>query len=133
MKGNWAKTCSWPFTFPNQILTLTMFGLFKTLTKNSAYENLGAQEFLAKLGATPDAVLLDVRTAGEVAAGKIEGALNFDFFDPQFDEKLGKMDKAKTYFVYCRSGQRSANACRSMHEIGFKKLYNLAGGVLALH
>jgi rhodanese-related sulfurtransferase len=87
---------------------------------------------LAKLGATPDAVLLDVRTAGEIAAGKIEGALSLDFFDPTFDQKLGKLDKAKTYFVYCRSGQRSANACRSMHEMGFAKLYNLAGGILAL-
>ncbi|MEZ4961006.1 MAG: rhodanese-like domain-containing protein [Saprospiraceae bacterium] len=109
-----------------------MFGLFKSLTKNHAFENLDAQEFLAKLRTNPDAVLLDVRTPGEVAAGKIKGAVNLDFFDPAFASKVGRMDKQKPYFIYCRSGQRSANACRTMHEMGFSKLYNMAGGIIAM-
>lgn len=109
-----------------------MFGLFRSAFKNDAYENLNTREFLTKFKTTPDAVLLDVRTPGEVAAGKVEGAVNIDFFSPQFAAKAGKLDKNKTYFIYCRSGNRSANACKVMHNMGFTKLYNLAGGVNAL-
>jgi rhodanese-related sulfurtransferase len=109
-----------------------MFDLFKSLIKNDAYENLDAREFLTKASAAPDAVLLDVRTAGEFNTGKIEGAINLDFFDSKFAERVGKLDKEKSYFVYCRSGQRSANACRVMHNAGFTKLYNMAGGVMVL-
>ena len=109
-----------------------MFGLFKSIVKNDAYENLDAREFLTKANMESDAVLLDVRTAGEFNAGKIEGAINIDFFDSKFAERSGKLDKEKAYFVYCRSGQRSANACRVMHNQGFTKLYNMAGGVIAL-
>jgi hypothetical protein len=100
-------------------LRLTMFDLFKSLIKNDAYENLDAREFLTKASAAPDAVLLDVRTAGEFNTGKIEGAINLDFFDSKFAERVGKLDKEKSYFVYCRSGQRT-------------KLYNMAGGVMVL-
>lgn len=109
-----------------------MFGLFKSMVKNDAYENLDAQEFLTKANTTPDAVLLDVRTPGEYNAGKIDGAINIDFFDSKFEGQVGKLEKEKIYFVYCRSGQRSANACRVMNNLGFTKLYNMAGGVIAL-
>ncbi len=110
-----------------------MFGLFKSMTKNDAYENLDAREFLTKANTASDAVLLDVRTAGEFNGGSIDGAINIDFFDSKFAEQAGKLDKEKSYFVYCRSGQRSANACRVMHGLGFTKLYNMAGGVIALN
>ncbi len=110
-----------------------MFGLFKSMAKNDAYENLDAREFLTKANTSSDAVLLDVRTIGEFNGGNIDGAINIDFFDSKFEERVGKLDKGKVYFVYCRSGQRSANACRVMHNLGFEKLYNMAGGVMALN
>ena len=109
-----------------------MFNLFKSLFKNEAYENLQATEFMAKANDTPDAVLLDVRTPVEVAAGKLQGAQNIDFQSNSFATAIGKLDKDKTYFVYCRSGVRSANACRKMHEMGFTKLFNLSGGYLSV-
>ncbi|MBK9015825.1 MAG: rhodanese-like domain-containing protein [Saprospiraceae bacterium] len=109
-----------------------MLNFFKSLFKNDAYENLQAAEFLAKAKTTPDAVLLDVRTPGEVAAGKLQGAKDIDFQGHNFTKAIGKIDKDKTYFVYCRSGVRSANACRKMHEMGFTKLFNLSGGYLSV-
>lgn len=76
-------------------------------------------------------VLLDVRTPKEVAAGKIEGALEINVLGDDFQEKIQALDKDKTYLVYCRSGKRSTRACNAMEKEGFKDLYNLKGGYTA--
>jgi rhodanese-related sulfurtransferase len=46
------------------------------------------------LASTPDAVLVDVRTPDEFSEGIIEGAINIDFKDPSFDEKINALDKS---------------------------------------
>lgn len=75
---------------------------------------------------------MDVRTPGEVAAGKLKNAINIDFRSPSFVSKLEKLDREKAYFIYCRSGVRSANACKRMHKMGFTKLVNLSGGYISV-
>ncbi len=109
-----------------------MFRLF-TKTKNSAFENLSANEFLSRIQNTPDAVVLDVRTPAEFSEGTLPGAINLDIFNASFRDELEKLDRDKTYFVFCRSGSRSAQACQIMNKMGFRKLNNLAGGWLALN
>ncbi len=81
----------------------------------------------------PDVVVLDVRTPQEVAQGKItDDALNIDLTNkPLFEQEIEKLDKDKTYLVYCRSGHRSGIASQEMVRRGFKKVYNLKGGILA--
>lgn len=76
-------------------------------------------------------VLLDVRTPKEVAAGKIEGALEIDVLADDFAQKVQGLEKDKTYLVYCKAGSRSARACKVMEKAGFKDLYNLKGGYTA--
>lgn len=76
-------------------------------------------------------VFLDVRTPTEIAAGSIDNALQIDVMASGFSTKVDKLDKTKTYVVYCRSGRRSANACNIMSKKGFGKLHNLTGGYLA--
>lgn len=76
-------------------------------------------------------VLLDVRTPAEVAAGKIEGALEIDVLADEFEQKIQNLEKDKTYLVYCKAGSRSARACKVMEKAGFKDLYNLKGGYTA--
>jgi rhodanese-related sulfurtransferase len=44
-------------------------------------------------------------------------------------QELEKLDKNKAYYIYCRTGSRSANTCELMKEIGFAKTYNLLGGI----
>ena len=109
-----------------------MFNLFRTATKNAAYQNLSPREFMSKLNKTRDAVLIDVRTPAEFQSGALENAINIDFFNPTFKKRLAMLDKSKTYFVYCRSGNRSAQACNIMKGLGFEELYNMAGGVMQL-
>ena len=75
-------------------------------------------------------VLLDVRTPQEYEEGHIAGSINIDFHGVNFKEELEKLDKTKTYEVYCRSGKRSANAAEIMEEMGFVKVINLSGGII---
>ncbi len=75
--------------------------------------------------------LIDVRTPRENQAGAIEGTTkNIDVTGPNFKSEIEKLDKDKTYLVYCRSGGRSGKAVKIMESMGFKHLYNLKGGYL---
>ncbi len=85
----------------------------------------------ALLAQEKDAILIDVRTPDEFAAGHIEGAQNFDLRNPDFVNKIDKLDKNEHYIVYCRSGVRSAQATQIMDELGFSKITNVDGGITA--
>ncbi len=93
-----------------------------------AFEDLNGLQFKQKFEQTPNAVLLDVRSQSEYLSGNIPGASNIDIMSYEFQDKIAALDKNKTYFIYCRSGNRSAQACNIMSEMGFKT-YNLAGGI----
>ncbi len=92
--------------------------------------NVGAPKFkeLVESGACE---VIDVRTPQEYAEGHIKGAQNIDIYNPEFDKLIGQLPKDKTYCVYCRSGRRSMMAAQKMAQMGFKKVYNLQGGIIA--
>ncbi len=84
-----------------------------------------------KLDSDSNSVTLDVRTPDEFNTSSIPNSINIDFYNPQvFMEEVQKLDKEVTYFVYCRTGVRSANSCLLMKELGFSKTYNLIGGIV---
>lgn len=79
-----------------------------------------------------NAVILDVRTEEEVEDGFIPNMLNLDIRQGQgFLDEVQKLDKSKNYYVYCRSGARSAQACTLMNQMGFGTTYNLIGGFMS--
>ncbi len=91
--------------------------------------DLTQHEWTSKLSATESAVILDVRTQEEAEQGMIPNAKIIDIYKGQgFLDEVEKLDKEKTYFIYCKSGGRSAQACSVMNQLGFKKTYNLLGG-----
>ena len=93
--------------------------------------NLTQDDWLAQYESDNNAVLLDVRTEMEFNEGCIANAINCDFHQgAAFVAHLETLDKSKNYYVYCRSGARSANACAIMNQIGFKNTYNLLGGII---
>ena len=75
-----------------------------------------------KLRQEKDHVVLDVRTVQEYAQGHVPGAVNIDISDPQFKNKVGALDKSKTYLVHCAKGVRSARAAKIMSPMGFDLL-----------
>jgi len=77
-------------------------------------------------------VIIDVRTDMEVEEGKIPGALQCNIqYSSQFMEQIKSMDPEKNYYVYCRSGGRSVQACMLMNAGGIKNTYDLLGGITA--
>lgn len=90
-------------------------------------EDVTATEFKALID-KKNGVILDVRTKNEVAAGKIENAVNIDYYGEAFKNELEKLDKNEPVYVYCRSGGRSGGAKKIMTEMGFTAVYNLKGG-----
>lgn len=93
--------------------------------------DLTQEQWVSQLKKDANAVILDVRTAGEVAEGMIPDALHLDIYKGQeFIDELEKLDKDKNYYVYCRSGNRSGQACSIMNQLGFPNAYNLMGGML---
>lgn len=85
---------------------------------------LSAGEAVELLEQEPDAVVLDVRTPAEVAQGSIQGAMVIDFQGPDFEEQVAELDRDATYVLYCRSGNRSAQAAQLMLDMGFSDLYD---------
>lgn len=107
------------------IVTLVTF----FLTKNTV--GLSGTDFMEKYKSTPSAVLLDVRTPSEFSAGHIEHAVNIDFENQSFSSEIKKLDPTKTYFVYCRSGNRSGQAISLMKANGIHTIYELQGGIVS--
>lgn len=91
---------------------------------------LNPEQFSTQM-ANESGVLIDVRTPKEYNEGHLEGATNIDFFEENFAETMKGKDKNQTYYVYCRSGGRSGKTLKMMKDAGFKKVYDLAGGVIA--
>lgn len=77
-----------------------------------------------------DILLIDVRTPEEYATGHVENAINIDFRASNFKDLIGELDKDQDVYVYCKVGGRSGGAAKLMDEMGFKKIYDLQGGIL---
>ena len=93
--------------------------------------NLTQEDWVSQFEADENAVILDVRTEDEFNEGFIANAINIDIHRGQdFVNEIENLDKSKNYYVYCRSGARSAKACEVMNELGFENTYNLLGGFL---
>ncbi|HLP49364.1 MAG TPA: thioredoxin domain-containing protein [Chitinophagales bacterium] len=92
--------------------------------------NLTAEEFAEKLNASPGAPLLDVRTPGEFNDGHLKNAVNIDWNGTGFDAGISALNKTEPVFVYCLSGARSHSAAEKMRSMGFKKVYELNGGII---
>jgi len=74
-----------------------------------------------------DAVI-DVRTKPEFDNGHIKNAVNIDIYG-NFEVEVSKLDREKTYLVYCRTGSRSRMVLSIMESLGFNILH-LQDGIL---
>jgi rhodanese-related sulfurtransferase len=100
--------------------------------KQNSMSDLSQNDWAEGLVAASEAIVLDVRTEEEFESGFIPNAINIDIrMGAGFIDELNKLDKTVPYYVYCRSGARSAQAVQIMQDMGFVFSYNLLGGILA--
>ena len=75
--------------------------------------------------ATVEGTIIDVRTVAEYGEGHVDGAVNLDLEDGTFAAQLAGLDKNGSYYLYCRSGRRSAIAADMMKSAGFTHVTDL--------
>lgn len=86
-------------------------------------------QFEAKLkSAGTNVQLIDVRTSDEFNKDHLQGAINYDIYESDFETNVGKLNKSKPIFVYCYSGGRSSQAANIMKKKGFKTIYDMSEG-----
>lgn len=91
-------------------------------------ENVDAATF-KKMIDEKKSVLIDLRTDDELKnKGYIKGATQIDWFGKNSEEVIKKLDKKKTYLVYCAGGGRSGECADLMKANGFSHVVNLEKG-----
>lgn len=125
MKTIQLTSCRW-----YHVLVL-MFGIGLSYEANAqeGAPKLAPENFEIEANKKKKHIILDIRTPDEVAEGHIEGAQFANFLGEDFEEELEKLNKKRTYYVYCRSAKRTIPATEKMKEMGFKKVYMLEGGL----
>ena len=109
---------------------LAALGLFANAQSQSEVEILEPQAFVERVKADTSAIILDVRQPEEFAEGHLAQAINLDWLNQTvFINGLAKLNKQKTYYVYCRSGRRSQAAAGKLKAEGFQVI-DLKGGYL---
>ena len=112
------------------LLTAISFGTTGCSVQSNSIDTLAPQAFIKQAKADKTAIILDVRTPGEYKEEHLAGAQQLDFLNTSvFDAGIKLLDKSHTYYVYCRSGKRSHNACMKMQKQGLK-VFDMEGGIL---
>lgn len=112
------------------LLTAISFGTTGCSAQSNSIDTLAPQAFIKQAKADKTAIILDVRTPGEYKEEHLAGAQQLDFLNSEaFDAGIKQLDNTHTYYVYCRSGKRSHNACIKMKKQGLK-VFDMEGGIL---
>ncbi len=88
-----------------------------------------AADLIEKHKGDEDFAILDIRTAGEFQSGHLAKSILIDFYSKNFADQLSRLDKEKTFLIYCRSGNRSTKSIELFKKLKFKKVYHMASGI----
>lgn len=112
-----------------KLITLAFIVLSISIFAQSKIENVDAATFKKYID-EKKGVLIDLRTDDELKnKGMIKGALQIDFLAKDAEEKISKLDKKKTYLIYCAGGGRSGDCAELMEKQGFSHVVNLEKGI----
>jgi rhodanese-related sulfurtransferase len=109
---------------------------------NVLYQAIDVAELCKTLSQNPEYLLLDVRSKGEnedtsfsvsLNIGRLKGARNI--MVQELGQRIHELDeyRDKPVFVYCSHSQRSRRASKMLADSGFTKVFNINGGMTALH
>lgn len=112
-------------------LLLGLFGVsllsFTACGKTISYTNISPKDAVDVIKGDSEAVLIDVRTPEEFRVVRIPGSVLIP--DYEIKDKIANVvpDKDTTVIVYCRSGNRSRNAAKTLIDMGYTKIFDLGG------
>lgn len=113
------------------ILFMLPFLIFAACTGQAqqkvTFKNVDAATF-KQLTESGNGIILDVRAPEELEEGFIPDAINYNYYEDDFESKLNTLDKQKEVYVYCAGGGRSSDAASMLVKKGFTKVYNLEDG-----
>ena len=112
-------------------MAVLLLGTVACSSDTAVVETIDPAGAAAILADDPGAVLVDIRTPEEFAEARIEGAVNIDYYAPDFATRLAGLDRAATYVIYCHSGNRSTAALEIFRDLGFTTVHAVAGGIQA--
>lgn len=110
------------------IVSIMALGCSNDNEESEAIVNkINAEVAMEMMESGDDFILVDVRTQEEYDEGHIEGALllPLDQLETLSEEQL--TDKDATILVYCRSGNRSAQASKILVDLGYQDVYDFGG------
>jgi phage shock protein E len=109
------------------IAVMTLFVSQACAQSEADGTRISAEQFQEKVDETPG-VIIDVRTQKEYDRGHVAMVdYHLDLLNGDFEASLDSLNKNETYYLYCRSGNRSGKAAELMKKNGFKKVYNIGG------
>ena len=104
---------------------------YLSLHSQNTIESISYADYL-KMDNSNDFIIIDVRTPEEHTIKRIKNSININFYDEKFIDFFKIYDKDENILIYCRSGRRSLEAVKNLSKKGFKNIYDLKGGILAL-
>ena len=102
-----------------------------SLHSQNTIESISYADYL-NIDNSNDFIIIDVRTPEEHKIKRIKNSININFYDEKFIDLFKIYDKDENILIYCRSGRRSLEAVKNLSKKGFKNIYDLKGGILAL-
>ena len=113
------------------MIALVSFGYkINAQAKNSTVvTNLSSERFKALIANDKNGMVIDLRTMEEITSkGFIKGSVRLDYLAKDAEKQVDKLDKNKTYYIYCASGGRSSDCAEYMEKHGFKRVFTLEKG-----
>ena len=102
-----------------------------SLQSQETIESISYADYL-NIDNSNDFIVIDVRTPEEHKIKRIKNSININFYDEKFIDFFKIYEKDENILIYCRSGRRSLEAVKNLSKKGFKNIYDLKGGILAL-
>ncbi|MET0088816.1 MAG: rhodanese-like domain-containing protein [Candidatus Thiodiazotropha sp.] len=92
-------------------------------------KEIDASALETRIAEGDDFLLLDIRSAGELAQGVLPNAVHIPMH--LIPIRIAELPKDKDVILYCHSGARSYHACAYLAQQGYSNAVNLRGGILA--
>ena len=96
---------------------------------SKGWKDITAEQVESKLSGDSGVQLIDVRNPDEYWDGHIPGSKLIPL--SELPARMQEIDKNREAILICRSGNRSGRACEYLAQLGFSKLNNMVGGMMA--